>query len=110
MLTPERIQALCDSSRPKLDAMRAQLRAHGSALVAFSGGVDSTFVLKIAVEELGERALALTALSASVAPEEEKEARELAQRLGARHVVVSSDELANPQYAANPTNLSLIHI
>ncbi len=104
MLSPERIQALCESSRPKLDAMRAALRAHGSALVAFSGGVDSTFVLKIAVEELGERALALTALSASVAPEEEREARELAARMGARHVVVSSDELSNPQYAANPTN------
>src|SRR5688572_5827892 len=83
MLSPERIQALCDSSRPKLDAMRAELRARGSALVAFSGGVDSTFVLKIAVEELGERALALTALSASVAPEEEREARELAAKLGA---------------------------
>lgn len=104
MLTPERILALCESSRPKLDAMRAELRGHGSALVAFSGGVDSTFVLKVAVEELGERVLALTALSASVAPEEEREARELAAKLGARHVVVSSHELANPQYAANPTN------
>ncbi|WP_342381755.1 ATP-dependent sacrificial sulfur transferase LarE [Myxococcus stipitatus] len=104
MLSPERIQALCESSRPKLEAMRASLRAHGSALVAFSGGVDSTFVLKVAVEELGERALALTALSASVAPEEAQEARELAERLGARHVVIGSNELANPQYAANPTN------
>ncbi|QSQ15853.1 ATP-dependent sacrificial sulfur transferase LarE [Myxococcus landrumensis] len=104
MLSPERIQALCESSRPKLEAMRAALRAHGSALVAFSGGVDSTFVLKVAVEELGERALALTALSASVAPEEAQEARELAERLGARHVVIGSNELANPQYAANPTN------
>jgi uncharacterized protein len=99
MLSPERIQSLCESSRPKLEAMRAALRAHGSALVAFSGGVDSTFVLKVAVEELGERALALTALSASVAPEEAQEARELAER-----VVVGSNELANPQYAANPTN------
>jgi uncharacterized protein len=104
MLSPEQIQALCDSSRPKLETMRASIRAHGTALVAFSGGVDSTFVLKIAVEELGERALAVTALSASVAPEEEQEARELAARLGARHEVVSSNELANPQYAANPTN------
>jgi uncharacterized protein len=104
MLSPERIQSLCESSRPKLEAMRAALRAHGSALVAFSGGVDSTFVLKVAVEELGERALALTALSASVAPEEAQEARELAERMGARHVVVGSNELANPQYAANPTN------
>ncbi|WP_141590073.1 MULTISPECIES: ATP-dependent sacrificial sulfur transferase LarE [unclassified Myxococcus] len=104
MLSPERIKSLCESSRPKLESMRAALRAHGSALVAFSGGVDSTFVLKVAVEELGDRALALTALSASVAPEEADEARELAKRLGARHVVLGSNELANPQYAANPTN------
>lgn len=104
MLSPEQIQALCESSRPKLEAMRAAIREHGSALVAFSGGVDSTFVLKVAVEELGERAVALTALSASVAPEEEREARELAERMGVRHVVVSSNELANPHYAANPTN------
>jgi pyridinium-3,5-biscarboxylic acid mononucleotide sulfurtransferase len=103
MVTPEQ-QQLCDASRSKLDAMRAALAAHGSALVAFSAGVDSTFVLKVAVEVLGERAVALTALSASVAPEEAAEARTLAASLGVRHVVVRSGELDNPSYAANPTN------
>jgi uncharacterized protein len=104
MLTPEQMQSLCDASRPKLDAMRASLAAHGSALVAFSAGVDSTFVLKVAVDVLGEKAVALTALSASMAPEEAEEARALAGRLGAQHVLVDSAELQNPSYAANPTN------
>ncbi len=104
MLTPERIEHLCEQSLPKLESMRAAIRARDSALVAFSGGVDSTFVLKIAVEELGQRAVALTAMSASVAPAEKAEARALAQRLGAAHVEVDSQELSNPDYAKNPTN------
>src|SRR5690242_4034384 len=104
MLSPDKIQALCESSRPKLEAMRAAIRAQGSALVAFSAGVDSTFVLQIAREELGDRAVALTAISPSMAPEEQKEAEALAARIGARHVTVRSDEVSNPQYAANPTN------
>jgi pyridinium-3,5-biscarboxylic acid mononucleotide sulfurtransferase len=104
MLSPEQIQTLCESSRPKLEAMRASIRAHGSALVAFSGGVDSAFVLKIAVEQLGDRAVALTALSASVASEEEQEAKDLAALIGVRHLVVGSNELDNPGYAANSIN------
>lgn len=98
------LEALREASKPKLEAMRAFIRQAGSALVAFSGGVDSTFVLKIAVEELGEKALAFTALSPSVAPEEAQEARALALQMGARHELMDSQELTNPQYAANPTN------
>ena len=84
--------------------MRAAIRAFGSALIAFSGGVDSTFVLKIAVQELGDKAIALTALSPSVAPDEAEEAKALATSLGAKHLVIDSHELEDPRYAANPSN------
>lgn len=104
MLSDNQVDALCAASASKLEQLRASLRAHGSALVAFSGGVDSAFVLKVALEELGQNAVALTALSASVAPDEADEAKALAAQLGARHVVVQSRELEDPRYAANPTN------
>jgi pyridinium-3,5-biscarboxylic acid mononucleotide sulfurtransferase len=104
VLTDSQVDALCAQSADRLEALRASLRAQGSALVAFSGGVDSALVLKLAVQELGERAVALTAISASVAPDEAEEARALARQLGARHVLVDSKELEDPRYAANPSN------
>lgn len=103
-LSAEQVDSLCEQSKERFDAMRARLRDLGSALVAFSGGVDSTFVLKVAVEELGQRAVALTALSPSVSPDEADDARALARLIGARHVVVASKELDDPRYAANPSN------
>jgi uncharacterized protein len=103
-LSEAEVAALCEASSPALATLRERLRSYGSALIAFSGGVDSTFVLQLAVEELGERAVALTALSASVSDDEAAEARALAQRIGARHVLVTSKELDDPRYAANPSN------
>jgi uncharacterized protein len=91
-------------SEPRLRAMEASLAATGGALVAFSAGVDSTFVLAVARRVLGERAVALTAHSASVPEAERQEARDLARQLGARHVVVESHELDDPRYAANPVD------
>jgi uncharacterized protein len=88
----------------KLAALRARLRQLGSVIIGFSGGVDSAFLLKVAVEELGSRALALTAVSASLPAFERSEAVRVAQSFGARHELVESQEIHNPAYAANPTN------
>ena len=104
VLSDSQVEALCAQSADRVESLRAAMRAHGSALIAFSGGVDSALVLKFAVEQLGERAVALTAISASVAPDEAEESKQLAAKIGARHVLVDSKELDDPRYAANPSN------
>ena len=92
------------ASEEKLRQMKASLSGLRGAVVAFSAGVDSTFVLAVAREVLGDGALALTAHSPSVPQAEREEARALARRLGARHVEVTSHELDDPRYAANGTD------
>ncbi len=104
MLDEARLRHLCDASTPKLAALRAQLRALPSALVAFSGGADSALVLKIATEELGQRAVALTAVSPSLPPHERKGAEAFCKELGVRHVLLPSRELEDARYVANPDN------
>lgn len=93
---------------PALDARLAHLRAilggFDTALVAFSGGVDSSFLLRVAFDELGPRCVALTTVSASTPDHDLATARELAGALGVEHVVVRTDELAVPGYAENPVN------
>jgi uncharacterized protein len=73
----------------------------GSCAVAFSGGVDSAVVAKAAQLALGERAVAVTGTSASLAAGELEGARNLATLIGIRHLVIDTDELANPDYARN---------
>jgi uncharacterized protein len=73
-------------------------------LVAFSAGVDSTFLLKVAHMALGERAVALTASSPPAPPGELDAAREFAVQLGCHHIVIESHELSNPSFAQNPAN------
>jgi uncharacterized protein len=99
--TQEDRARLRDRSRDRFDRMRDVVRATGGALVAFSGGVDSTLVLAVAREVLGDRAVALTAHSPAVPSSEREEARALAARIGARHVEVESREGEDPRYREN---------
>jgi uncharacterized protein len=86
----------------KLAALRALMRSYGSAVVAFSGGVDSSVVLAIAKQELEDRILAVTAHSPVYAQRELEAAKQLAQQLGVAHEIIFTRELADPRYAHNP--------
>jgi uncharacterized protein len=88
----------------KRETVVTRLRSLESVLVAYSGGVDSSLLLALAIEALGARAVAFTALSPAVAPDELEGARALARRLGARHVEKRSGELEDPRYAKNPVD------
>lgn len=85
----------------KRQALLDELRSYGRAVVAFSGGVDSTFVAAMAHEALGGSATAITGVSPSVAPAEREEAAELARSIGIRHEWVETHEMDNPEYVAN---------
>jgi uncharacterized protein len=85
-----------------LDALRARLVELDRVVVAFSGGADSAFLAWVAHDTLGlERAMAVTAISPSLAPEEEGECKALADEWGLTWKPVFTDELANPAYTAN---------
>jgi uncharacterized protein len=88
----------------KTEKIKSLIREMDSTLVAFSGGVDSTLVLALAHEVMGEKTLAVTAQSASVPNREMQASRQLAKEIGARHLVVRTEEMSNPEYRANPVN------
>jgi pyridinium-3,5-biscarboxylic acid mononucleotide sulfurtransferase len=88
----------------KLDQLRSLFRGMGSALVCYSGGVDSAFVLAVAHEVLGPRAVGMTAVSPSLAPFEKEAAVSVARQIGARHELVESHEIERPGYVANASD------
>src|ERR1700750_281942 len=85
-----------------LSRLRAIVRDYESTVTAFSAGVDSTLVAVVAQQELGERALAATAVSASLAQSELDDAQPLARALGLRHQLVMTHEVEDERYATNP--------
>jgi len=87
--------------RSKMDRLHSVVRATGGAIVAFSGGTDSTLVAAGAARTLGERALAVTAVSPSLPPGEAALTRRVAAELGVRHRLVPTHEAEDPAYLAN---------
>jgi uncharacterized protein len=92
-------------TEPSLIAHRERLletlRGYGRVAVAYSGGIDSTVVAQAAYEALGDAAIAVTAVSDSLATGELEEAQDLARRIGIRHRVIRTEEFADPNYLRN---------
>lgn len=93
-----------DDLERKAARLRAILAEMGGVVIGISGGVDSVLLARVARDVLGDRALAVTADSPSLPRRELREAEELARLAGIAHLVITTGEVADPRYAANPVN------
>ncbi len=90
--------------RQKYEELKKITKRLESAIVAFSGGIDSTLVLKVAYDILGDKAVAVTADSPSLPRKELEEAKKIAQQIGAKHLIINTGETKDDNYLKNPDN------
>lgn len=88
----------------KLKKLKSILKSYPGVVLAFSGGVDSSFLLKAARKVLGDRVLAVTAASPLYPESETARARQIAKKIGVRHIIIKSREMLLPQFLKNPRN------
>ena len=91
-------------TKERYEKLRDILKEMGSVVIGFSGGVDSTFLSYTAHDVLGDKALAVTAVSPTLPESEEQDARDMAASIGIRHLVVHSTEFSDPEFVKNPKN------
>ena len=93
-----------DELKQKYDLLKNIIKKLDSAAVAFSGGVDSSLALKAAYEILGDKIIAITADSPSIPRRELEETKRIAEQIGAKHVIINTNEAENENYLKNPSN------
>ncbi|MBI2650509.1 ATP-dependent sacrificial sulfur transferase LarE [Candidatus Woesearchaeota archaeon] len=88
----------------KYGELKKAIKKLDNAIVAFSGGIDSALVLKIACDVLGDKVVAVTADSPSLPRRELEETKKIAQQIGAKHLIINTEETKNESYLKNPSN------